>query len=194
MKGVLLSVIIAGGLLYAIRAFRGSFESALLVGVIIVILIAPRFRPAWFPLSLVVAAIVASSSFALSLVFAPLLVQVGALLMLGVLIGYPLRVLIKKQRIRSEDAQWLPVFAAVYAAIMGISIVGPSFIGRNLSDTLGLPGPDPWLSLLAPSAFYASFTIVQIGRLEWRSLGLSALVFACAMSLVVFGLASAGIA
>ena len=192
MKGVLISVIVTGVLLYAIRAFRGSFESAVVIGVIFLILIAPRFKPAWFPFSLVIAAITASSSFALSLVFAPLIVQIGALLMLGMLIGYPLRVLIEKRRIRSEEARWLPIFAA----IMGLSIVGFSFIGRDLSDALGGilgPGPDPWLSLLAPLAFYASFTLLQIGRLDRRDLAISALVFAVAIGLVVLGLLSAGI-
>jgi hypothetical protein len=200
-KSVLVSIIIAGGFLYAFRAFAGNIESMIVILMIVALLLDPIIskKPHRRARSLVIASILASSSFGVALAFAPYVVQASVLLILGLLIGRSLYVLIEKQRIAPDDAWWLPTFAAIVAGIMSISIVGLAFIGESIARALGPGGAQwfepsrPWLSLTGPMLYYLGIALPQIRVLEKRTLIISSVVFVIIVGAVIIGVHVTGI-
>jgi hypothetical protein len=200
-KSVLIAIIIVGVLVYIARAAYGSLDSVLVVLAIGAVLLDPVIskKPARFARSLVIAALLASASFGLVLVFTPATIQAVTLLMLGLLIGIPLHVLIEQGRIAPDEARWLPTLGAFIAAIMSIALVGFAFIGESIAHSfraLGASGfepMNPWVSFIGPTLYYLAIALPQYRVLGKKAFVISSVVFAIVMSIGVFAIYRAGL-
>ena len=201
-KGVLVSITLAGGSLYLLRALAGSIESMIVLLSIIAVLFDPIVskKPDRLARALVITAILSSIAFSVPLAFAPLIVQVSALLILGLLIGGSLFVLIEKQEITPGDTRWLALLASVVAGIVSIAIVGLAFVGESIARALGIGVSEwfepsrPWLSFFGPMLFYLGIALPQHRLLGSKDLVISSLVFVAFVAAVIVGVHMMGIA